>query len=351
MATRMRRNAESLLVLSGEAPLRRSGEAMAIDDVIRAASGEIEDYLRVQVDNVDPVYVHPSAASDLVHLMAELLENATNFSSPDQMIRIVGVTQVDGSYTISIIDQGIGMSRSEMAEVNDRLIEPSFKDDSPAGLLGLFVVGRLALRHGIDARLVESATAGVTAKLTLPAVIVILEGEVLDGDPVQNLISTLNEMEEPRPAMRAPAHPPEEFRLPRETVATDRQQMPDRMEFERQQSHALEVKVRRRTRTTDDETSDSTSTDGERVQLVDTARREPGPHVRAEPGAARAEQTRQDLDNFASGVEAARKATRPAPGEQPSNAVAGPADPGNEERIGRASRPNRRSTDWEDDHG
>ncbi len=169
MTTRMRRNAESLLVLAGEDSPRRGTAPLAIEDVIRAASGEVEDYARVQIDSVESVMVRPDVVSDLTHLLAELIENAASFSPPDTDVEIVGSQGFDGSYTISIVDHGVGMTREKMEEANRRLASPSFSEGVSTSFLGLFVVGRLAGRHGINARLVESATSGITAKIGLPA--------------------------------------------------------------------------------------------------------------------------------------------------------------------------------------
>lgn len=169
MTTRMRRNAESLLVLAGEDSPRRGTSPLAIEDVVRAASGEVEDYARVHIDSIESVMVRPDVVSDLTHLLAELIENAASFSPPDTDVEIVGSQGFDGSYTISIIDQGVGMTREKMDEANRRLASPRFSEGVSTSFLGLFVVGRLATRHGIHARLVESATTGITAKVGLPA--------------------------------------------------------------------------------------------------------------------------------------------------------------------------------------
>ncbi|MDH3680569.1 MAG: ATP-binding protein [Acidimicrobiia bacterium] len=168
MATRMRRNAESLLVLAGEDSPRRVSHARPIEEVVRAATGEVEDYARVRLASTDAVLVQPNVVNDIMHLLAELIENATNFSPPEEPIEITGVRELDGSYTLSIVDRGVGMGPAKLREANDRLSDPIFAGESTSSFLGLFVVGRLAARHGIDARLVESAPSGITALVTLP---------------------------------------------------------------------------------------------------------------------------------------------------------------------------------------
>ena len=168
MATRMRRNAESLLVLAGEESSRRVGRARPIDEVVRAAVSEVEDYARVRLGVIEPASVKPSAVNNLTHLLAELIENATNFSPPDELVEVYGTADPDGYYTLAVVDHGVGMSRDRLRASNERLQGVSFTEESSSSMLGLHVVGRLAARHGIDARLVESATVGTTAKVTLP---------------------------------------------------------------------------------------------------------------------------------------------------------------------------------------
>ncbi len=167
LATRMRRNAESLLVLAGEEPPRRWAEPVSLTDVVRGAVAEVEDYQRVNVDGVDESQLVGSAVSDVSHLLAELIENAAQFSPPDTTVEVVGRRVVDG-YSLAVVDDGVGMSEEQLADVNHRLDTSPLVDRVPSSFLGLFVVGRLAARHGIRVRLVESTTEGVTAKVLLP---------------------------------------------------------------------------------------------------------------------------------------------------------------------------------------
>ncbi|MCP5032212.1 MAG: hypothetical protein GY939_10440, partial [Actinomycetia bacterium] len=169
MATKMRRNAENLLVLAGERVSRGAGRPQRIEDVLRAATSEVEDFTRVQITTVERTLIRPVVVSDLTHLLAELIENGTRFSPHDTTVEVMGRRDADGSYTISVLDLGPGMSRSKLAEANNKIVHPTYTSDTPTSHLGLFVVGRLAARHLIDARLIESAIKGTIAKVTLPA--------------------------------------------------------------------------------------------------------------------------------------------------------------------------------------
>ncbi|MEZ5406648.1 MAG: ATP-binding protein [Acidimicrobiales bacterium] len=169
MATRMRRNAESLLVLAGEESPRRGTQPRPVDEVVRAATSEVEDFARVTIGRVERALVDPRAISDITHLLAELIENATLFSPPQTTVDVNGVVADDGTYTISIVDRGLGLSLDRLDEANARITSAPEAGAPPGSFMGLFVVGRLAARHGITVRLVESApSGGITAKVTLP---------------------------------------------------------------------------------------------------------------------------------------------------------------------------------------
>ena len=168
LATRMRRNAENLLVLSGSEPVRRWGEPVPLPGVIRAASAEVEDYTRVAVLPMAGVRVVGHAVSDLVHLLAELIENAAAFSSPGTRVQITGEPTANG-YLVEIEDRGIGMSPEELEELNEQLANPPVADLALDQRLGVYVVGRLAARHGIKVRLRDSFFGGIVALVLLPA--------------------------------------------------------------------------------------------------------------------------------------------------------------------------------------
>jgi hypothetical protein len=168
LATRMRRNAENLLVLSGSEPVRRWSEPVPLPRVIRAASAEIEDYNRVGVMPMADVRVVGHAVSDVVHLLAELIENAAAFSPPGTRVQVSGEPAGRG-YLLEIEDQGIGMSDEELELANGQLAKPATIDLASAQRLGFYVVGRLAARHGIKVRLRRSWFGGVAALVLLPS--------------------------------------------------------------------------------------------------------------------------------------------------------------------------------------
>jgi signal transduction histidine kinase len=177
LATRMRRNAESLLVLAGAEPPRRRGRPVALADVVRVAIGEVEDFARIQLLALDEATVGGNVAVDLAHLLSELMENATHFSPPDTMVEVVGHRADGGSYIISISDQGIGMSGEQLSEANHQLAHPPLVGLALSRSLGFIVVGRLAQRFDINVKLTASPSGGVTALVTLPSDIVTYEGE------------------------------------------------------------------------------------------------------------------------------------------------------------------------------
>jgi signal transduction histidine kinase len=168
LATRMRRNAENLLVLSGAEPVRRWSDPVPLPRVIRAASAEIEDYNRVGVMPMADVRVVGHAVSDVVHLLAELIENAAAFSPPGTRVQ-VSAEPVAHGYLLEIEDQGIGMSDEELEEANQQLAKPASIDLASAQRLGFYVVGRLAARHGVKVRLGRSWFGGVAALVLLPS--------------------------------------------------------------------------------------------------------------------------------------------------------------------------------------
>jgi signal transduction histidine kinase len=168
LATRMRRNSENLLVLAGHDASRRWNQPVALVDVLRAAVSEIEQYERVTL-NVQPgIAVRGHAVNDVVHLLAELAENATSFSSAETPVVIAGHLLSSGGVLLDITDQGVGMGAEEMAHANWRLDNPPVVDVAVSRRMGLFVVARLAARHGIRVRLRPAAAGGLTALVWLP---------------------------------------------------------------------------------------------------------------------------------------------------------------------------------------
>ncbi|MDJ1132505.1 sensor histidine kinase [Streptomyces iconiensis] len=169
LATRMRRNGENLLVLAGEEPGRRWTEPVPLIDILRAASSEVEHYERIEVTGVPETEIHGQVVNDLVHLLAELLENATSFSSPQTKVRVNATRLPDGRLMIEIHDKGIGLTAEDFADINHKLANPPTVDAAVSQRMGLFVVGRLADRHGIRVQLRPSGEqAGTTSLVMLP---------------------------------------------------------------------------------------------------------------------------------------------------------------------------------------
>ncbi|HEX3258793.1 MAG TPA: nitrate- and nitrite sensing domain-containing protein, partial [Pseudonocardia sp.] len=171
LATRMRRNSENLLVLAGTDFAKRNMAPVPVVDVLRAAVSEVEQYQRVVVQAPPAASIAGRAGSDLVHLLAELLDNATAFSPPESQVVMSTTRSPDGAIVIEISDRGVGMADEELADANMRLVGPSGVDVSASRRMGLFVVGRLAARHGIGVRLSSTAAgpgSGLTASVSVP---------------------------------------------------------------------------------------------------------------------------------------------------------------------------------------
>ena len=169
LATRMRRNSENLLVLSGTDLSRRGSRPVPLVDVLRAAASEVEQYQRIDLAPPPSAQLLGRTASDVVHLVAELLENATTFSAPDTRVRVQATQNGDGSLLVEIIDSGVGMSEEDLHDANVRLDSPPTVDVSASRRMGLFVVGRLATRHGITVSLRNREDGGVAATALVPA--------------------------------------------------------------------------------------------------------------------------------------------------------------------------------------
>jgi signal transduction histidine kinase len=168
LATLMRRNSENLLVLAGQDLARRWNRPVALVDVLRAALSEIEHYERVTLNLQPRISVRAQAVSDVVHLTAELVENATSFSAAESPVTITGRLLSSGGVLLEITDQGVGMAEDEMAHANWRLDNPPTVDVAVSRRMGLFVVARLAARHGIRVRLRPAEGGGLVALVWLP---------------------------------------------------------------------------------------------------------------------------------------------------------------------------------------
>ncbi|MFE2729363.1 nitrate- and nitrite sensing domain-containing protein [Kitasatospora sp. NPDC059327] len=169
LATRMRRNGENLLVLAGEEAGRRWNTPVPLVDVLRAAASEVEQYERVELSGIPEAEVVGAAVTDLVHLLAELLENATSFSSPQTRVLVNATRLPDGRVLVEIHDKGIGLTAEDFAEINEKLAEPPTVDATISRRMGLFVVGRLSQRHDVRVQLRPSGeSAGTTSLVMLP---------------------------------------------------------------------------------------------------------------------------------------------------------------------------------------
>jgi signal transduction histidine kinase len=167
LTTRMRRHAEGLIILSGAAPGRAWRRSVPLLDVVRSAVAEVEEFSRVEVHPLPRVSVVGAAVADLTHLVAELVENATNFSPPHTKVLVTG-ERVGAGYALDIEDRGLGMGSGAIAEANRRIAEGQQADLFDSNQLGLFVVSRLARRHGVRVSLRPSPYGGTTAVLLLP---------------------------------------------------------------------------------------------------------------------------------------------------------------------------------------
>jgi signal transduction histidine kinase len=171
LTTRMRRNAQSLLVLAGAEPTRLWAPPVAIGDVVRAALSEVENYGQVELADLGDIGVQGQVASEVAHLLAELLENATSFSPPTSAVTVVGRAVPDG-HQLAIFDYGLGMTADELADANRRLNQVSSFDRESNKMLGFQVVARLAARHDIKVMLTTTpGGSGVTAIVRLPKAI------------------------------------------------------------------------------------------------------------------------------------------------------------------------------------
>jgi signal transduction histidine kinase len=198
LATRMRRNSENLLVLAGHDSARRWNHPVPLVDVVRAAISEIEQYERVTLGVQPGIAISGPAVTDVVHLIAELAENATSFSSADTPVNVSGHRLSSGGLLLDVTDHGIGMDGETMAHANWRLDNPPVVDVAVSRRMGLFVVARLAARHGIRVRLRPTAEAGLTALVWLPDEVIASAGMDQRGE---------SRLVPPRPAIAFAAVP------------------------------------------------------------------------------------------------------------------------------------------------
>ena len=182
LATRVRRHAESLLVLAGVEEMRRQGVAAPVLDVVRTAVGEVEQYPRIKFGVMPTDLVVPSAVDDVAHLLAELLDNATEFSAPSTAVTVTSQPLLGGGLRLQVTDQGLGIPADQLAMLNERLRQPGDIDVAASRTLGIYVVARLAARHGITVRLIPAeATSGTIAQVDLPSHLIVSPLDTTDG--------------------------------------------------------------------------------------------------------------------------------------------------------------------------
>jgi signal transduction histidine kinase len=175
LTTRMRRHSEGLIILSGESPGRGWRHPVPFVDVLRAAVAEVEDYTRIRVSTGARAALIGPAVADVIHMIAELAENATIFSPPSAPVRIHG-DLVGRGYAIEIEDRGLGIAEEKLAEINNNFAHPPQFDLSGSERLGLFVAGQLAIRHEIRITLQGSPFGGTTAIVLIPTALVVKDG-------------------------------------------------------------------------------------------------------------------------------------------------------------------------------
>ncbi|AXO33128.1 nitrate- and nitrite sensing domain-containing protein [Micromonospora chalcea] len=203
LATRMRRNDENLLVLAGADSTRVQREPAALIDVLRAAQSEVEHYTRIEFGVIDrDIEVAAHAVNDLVHLVAELFDNATAFSPPDSQV-MVEARRVGDRASLYVEDRGIGISPEQLRDLNERLATPPQVDVAVSRMMGLVVVARLAARHGVRVELRPGTDRGTVADVTLPTTVLVPRALAGRGQPGPALPAAGPQQSGPTPAFGA----------------------------------------------------------------------------------------------------------------------------------------------------
>ena len=227
LATRMRRNNENLLVLSGQENTRKWSQPVPLVDLLRGAISEVEHYERVNVRAPSHIQVLGRPTNDLIHLVAELVENATSFSPHDTPVSVTAHALDSGDVRLEVNDFGIGMPPEELDSINERLAQPPVVDVSVSRRMGLFVVGRLAARHGIQVRLSAAQGGGVTAMAVLPADVLITPEATSPGSPRRSPVpDTYAEATAAFAATPAPPEPSTDWHDPQPERATWQRETP-----------------------------------------------------------------------------------------------------------------------------
>ncbi|MBF6574399.1 sensor histidine kinase [Nocardia farcinica] len=209
LAARMRRNGDNLLILAGTKQRRAKSAPVEIGDVLRAAISEVEDYERVKLGATPRGALKEPAASDLAHLFAELLDNALRASPPETDVKFTFAQAHDQGLLIEVADRGIGMPPAEMAEINRKLEQTAEPGPDTARHMGLFVVGRLAERHGLTVRLRPTFDTardpGVTVTVHVPVGLIVPAGQASGPQAVVKAAPVQPNPQHPTPSMQTRA--------------------------------------------------------------------------------------------------------------------------------------------------
>ncbi|MDA0567699.1 ATP-binding protein, partial [Streptomonospora sp. S1-112] len=281
LATRMRRNGENLLVLADQESDDSGVEPVALLDVARAATSEIKNYSRVHLGRLPEKYVAGEAADDISHLLAELLDNATNHSPDHSQVVISGQLMADGGLLLVVEDEGIGIPPEQLADLNNRLAGTPVLDKRVIRHMGLYVASRIAHRHGLRVQLESRAFRGLNAYTVIPANLITAYGP--RPEPVVPGPSRMMPALAPQPAAHG-APPPGGPRRSGGTSAVTAAGLP-----RRSAAHASPLRV-----------------------LPTPAQDPPPPAGGGDRGRDRAERIRDDLDGFIQGERAATRDTNRA---------------------------------------
>ncbi|MFC6703763.1 sensor histidine kinase [Flexivirga alba] len=206
MAARMRRNGQSLMVLAGNHAHGGRAESLPIAQVVGAAISEVQDYQRVNVGGLPDHTVDSNVASDLVHLIAELVDNALTFSPPDSRVEISGARAIDGGVLLEIEDHGLGIEKDELKQLNEDISAGGKFGVDTTRHMGLFVVARLSDSYDIDVRLRSRPRRGTVAAVHVP--MAVLSTELTVAAPAAETPDEIDRRHELTPAMAAPAAAP-----------------------------------------------------------------------------------------------------------------------------------------------
>jgi anti-sigma regulatory factor (Ser/Thr protein kinase) len=189
LATRLRRNGENLQVLAGGQPVRHDHGPMSAVELLRAATSEVKDYRRIVLGNAPYCSVRAPAGEDVVHILAELLDNATRYSNPADKVLLTADRGADGGLLFEVVDTGLGMSMEDIEAANNRFAVGDVVSAETTRRMGLFVVGRLAALHGVTVRLrrtaIGTASPGITASVHVPGDLVVTDRSDGAGWPIQ----------------------------------------------------------------------------------------------------------------------------------------------------------------------